>query len=92
MVQMERDPGELKWIALFIPLAFFTVAVFALLFQFILTQRSTGRLNIAGIYGNALVDGKPLLLELSQDLGVDCIHGMLGQRISTAMPTLLRAL
>jgi hypothetical protein len=53
--------------------------VFALLFQLILTQGATGRLNQAGIHGNALVDGKPLLLELAQDLGVDRIHGLLGQ-------------
>jgi hypothetical protein len=72
-------PGELKRIALFIPLALFTVAVFALLFQLILTQGATGRLNQAGIHGNALVDGKPLLLELTQDLGVDRINCLLGQ-------------
>ena len=77
-------PGELKRIALFIPLALFTVAVFALLFQLILTQGSTGGLNQAGIHGNALVDGKPLLLELAQDLGVDRIHGLLGQPAAEA--------
>jgi hypothetical protein len=54
-------PRELKRIAFLIPLALFTVAVFALLFQLILTQGSTGGLNQAGIHGNALVDGKPLL-------------------------------
>ena len=77
-------PGELKRIAIFIPLAIFTVAVFALLFQLISTQGSTGGLNQAGIHGNALVDGKPLLLELAQDFGVDRIHGILGQPVAEA--------
>jgi len=57
-------PGELQRLAGFIALSFFSLAVLTLLFQFILTQGSTGRLNQAGIHSNAFVDGKPLLLEL----------------------------
>ena len=77
-------PRELKQLAGFIALSFFSLAVLTLLFQFILTQGSTGRLNQAGIHSNAFVDGKPLLLELAQDLGIDRIHGLLGQSTAEA--------
>jgi hypothetical protein len=79
-------PGELQRLAGFIALAFISLAVLTLLFQLILTQGSTGRLNQAGIHSNAFVDGKPLLLELAQDLGIDRIHihGLLGQSTAEA--------
>jgi len=40
------------------------------LFQFIIAKRPAGRLDQAGIHGNPFVNGKPLGLELAQDLGV----------------------
>ena len=76
--------GELEGFAGFIPLSLFSLAVFTLLFQLILAQGSAGGLDQAGIDGNALIDTKPLLLELAQDLGVDRIHGFLGQAAAEA--------
>ena len=77
-------PGELKRLAIFIPLTLISLTVFALLFQLIVAQRPAGGLDQAGIHGNALVDGKPLLLELAQDLGVDRVHGGFGQPTAEA--------
>ena len=76
--------GELQRLSGFILFSFFGLAVFTLLFQFILTQGSTGGLDQAGIHGNALIDAKPLLLELAQDFGIDRIHGGFGQPASEA--------
>ena len=76
--------GELQRLAVFIALPFFGLAVFTLLFQFILTQGSTGGLDQAGIHGHAFIDANSLLLELAQDLGVDRIHGGFGQSASEA--------
>jgi hypothetical protein len=44
-------------------------------------RNSTGQVALVGI---DLVDGKPLLLELAQDLGVDRIHGLLWQPAAEA--------
>jgi hypothetical protein len=56
-------PGELQRFAVFIPLTFISLTVFALLFQLIVAQGAAGGLDQPGIHGNALVYEKPLLLE-----------------------------
>jgi hypothetical protein len=40
------------------------------LFQIIIAKRPDSGLYQAGVHGHALIDGKPLDLELAQDLGV----------------------
>jgi hypothetical protein len=49
-------------LAVFIPLALFGFSLFALLFQLIVAQRTSGGFDQSGIHGHALVDAKPLLL------------------------------
>ena len=66
---------ELQRITILILLTFLTVAVRAFLLQIIVAHRAAGRFHQAGVHGHALVDGKPLGLELAQDLGVDLFHG-----------------
>jgi hypothetical protein len=73
-----KIPGEFKRLAVFVPFTVFSLAVFTLFFQFILTQRPTGGFDQPSIHGNALVDGKPLLFELAPDLGVDLVHSFFG--------------
>ena len=68
----------------FILFSLFGLAVFALFFQLVVAQRPAGGLDQTGIHGNALVDGKPLVLELAQDFGVDLVHGLFGQASSEA--------
>ena len=60
-----KIPGELQRLAVFSMFSFFSLAVFTLFFQFILAQRPACGLDQAGVHGNALVDAKPLLLELA---------------------------
>jgi len=79
-----KIPRELKRLAVFIPITVFSLAAFTLFFQFILTQRPAGGFDQPGIHGNTLVDGKALLFELAQDLGVDLVHGFFGQPAAEA--------
>lgn len=53
----------------------FSLAVFALLFVDQSFSRSAGELEHLSLHGHALVDAKLLVLELTQDLGVDGIYG-----------------
>jgi hypothetical protein len=76
--------GELQRLAVFIVLPLFGLAVFAVFFQLVVAQGAAGGLDQAGVHGNALVDGKPLLLELTQDLGVDRVYGGFGQSAAEA--------
>ena len=76
--------GELQRLAILILLAFLGIAMRAFLFQLIIAKRSTGGLYQTGVHGYALVDGKPLGLELAQDLGVDLFHGGLAQPAAEA--------
>ena len=75
---------KLQWLAILILLAFLGIAMRAFLFQLIIAKRSTGGLYQAGVHGHALIDGKPLGLELAQDLGVDLFHGGLAQPAAEA--------
>jgi hypothetical protein len=68
----------------FIALPLFGLAVFALFFQLVVAKGPAGGLDQSGIHGNALVDGKPLVLELAQDFGVDLVHSLFGQAGSEA--------
>jgi len=77
-------PGELQRLAVFIALALFGAAASALFFQLVVAQGTAGGLDQSGIDGNALVDGKPLVLELAQDFGVDRVHGGFGQTAAEA--------
>ncbi len=44
--------------------------------NFIITNRVAGEFNQPGINGNAFIDGQPFHLELTQDFGIDLIHGL----------------
>ena len=67
--------GELQRFAVFIMVPFIGLAVIALLFQLVVAQGATGRLDQAGIHGNAFVDGEPLLFELTRGLKNSMHHG-----------------
>jgi hypothetical protein len=72
--------GELQRFAVFIMVPFLGLAVLRCSFQLVVAPGAACRLDQAGIHGNAFVDGEPLLLELTQDLGVDRVHGGFGNR------------
>ena len=52
--------------------------------KFIIAKRATGGFHQARIHGHAFVDGKPLGLELAQDLGIDLFQGSLAQPAAKA--------
>jgi hypothetical protein len=47
--------------------------------DFIIPDRMTGGFNESGINGNAFIDSEVLGFKLAKNLGVELIHGILGQ-------------
>lgn len=72
-------PGELQGIPLPIPFPFRGILKGSLLFQFLLPDEATGRLNQAGIDSDPLVDAQTPAGKLEQNGVVDLRHGVLLQ-------------
>lgn len=74
-----KVPGKLKRVSVLVHCALRRLSLFLFFFQFFSAEGPTGRLDQAGVHGDALVDGKSSSGELVQQFAVNPAQGSGGQ-------------